>query len=242
MNQNQSLILTVNTALLAAAAVLILLWTRDIELIPALISTHAGLGFLAFAMGGLTLLSKKGSATHVFSGRIFYHAMVVSVAISLWVALLPSHFSPTLFHIAVLSLYFLIGGKRSIRFKSPDHKYTIDQALALGVVLVSLAVMAYTGFIEGRIHPLRTVFGAIGISFGAFDWWLFTSQQHIRRQWLLLHLSKMMGGYTAAVTAFFVAQQVLSGYFNWFGPTVVGVSGIIYWVIKLKQPNPISNT
>jgi hypothetical protein len=143
-----------------------------------------------------------------------------------------------------LSLYFLFGGKRSIRFKNRDHRLAMDQALAWGVVIVSVAVMAYSFWVEGRVHPLRTVFGTIGLLFGALDLWLFRANNPtpVRRHWLLLHLSKMIGGYIAAVTAFFVAQQVLSGYFNWFTPTVIGLSVIAYWVVKLKRPSAAIHT
>lgn len=205
----------------------------------ALIYIHVALGFFAFAVGAVTLFSKKGSTWHKNTGLVFYYSMVVSVALSLLVSLLPEHLSPTMFHIAVLSLYFLLGGKRSLKFKTKSHNFNIDKALAYWVIVTSLAVMGYSFFIEGRLHPLRTVFGTIGLVFGGLDLWMFRSPNTVSRKWLLLHLSKMLGGYTAAVTAFFVAQNILSGYFNWFLPTVFGVSYIVFWAIKLKTFKPV---
>ncbi len=207
-----------------------------------MIYAHVGLGSLAFGIGAVTLFSKKGSPLHKLTGKIFYFSMVVSVAISWLVAVLPGHFSPTMFHIAVLTLYFLVGGKRSILFKKPQHNLRIDQVLATFVIVTSVAVMSYTFFVEGRVHPLRTVFGTIGLVFGSLDLWLFRDVANIKRKWLFLHLSKMLGGYIGAVTAFFVAQNVLSGYFNWFTPTVIGISYIIFWAVKMKTFKSVIST
>ncbi len=206
----------------------------DLNFAWSLIYIHVALGFMAFGIGAVTLVSKKGGRLHIVTGRIFYFSMVVSVVLSLVVSLTPGHLSPTMFHIAVLSLYFLLGGKRSLKFKIKGHRFQVDKALAYAVIVTSLAVMGYSFFIEGRVHPLRTVFGCIGLVFGGIDLWMFRFPEKVSRKWLFLHLSKMLGGYTAAVTAFFVAQKILTGYFNWFMPTVFGVAFIIYWAIKLK--------
>ncbi len=208
----------------------------------SLIVVHVILGSVAFLVGGITLLSKKGSALHKASGKLFYHSMLVSVSLTLVVALLPNHFSPTLFHIGILSLYFLIGGNRSIRFKQRDHQLYFDKLLAYTIVLSSLAIILYSLLWDNNLNPLRIVFGSFGIIFGAIDIALFNHPNKLKKTWLMLHLSKMLGGYTAAVTAFFVAQNLLSGYFNWFVPSVLGVSYIFFWLIKLRGFKPSLTT
>lgn len=202
--------------------------------INSLIVVHVLLGALAFVIGGITLISKKGSQLHKRSGRLFYNSMVVSVALTLVVATAPNHLSPTLFHIGILSLYFLIGGKRSILFKQAGHVFTFDRLIAVTVLLVSLFIIGYSISEGGRVNPLRMVFGSIGVVFSAIDLWVFKRAGAVKKRWLLLHLSKMVGGYTAAVTAFFVAQNLLSGYFNWFVPTFIGVAYLLYWCLKQR--------
>jgi uncharacterized membrane protein len=213
----------------------------SINSIHSFIFTHVALGGLAFLVGGVTLFSKKGSPLHKLTGKIFYISMVVSVAMALVVSMLPNHVSPTLFHIGVLTLYFLLGGKRSIAFKNPNHSLLIDKLLAYTVVIASLVIISYSVVMDGNLNPLRTVFGTIGIAFGVFDLLLFRQPKNIKKKWLTLHLSKMLGGYTAAVTAFFVAQNILSGYFNWFVPTVIGLGYIFFWAFKLKVFKPALN-
>jgi uncharacterized membrane protein len=232
-------IITLTLALVASAAISLLF---NFSSINALIVVHVILGGLAFVVGGITLLSKKGSPLHKRSGKIFYFSMVVSVSLTLAIALLPNHTSPSLFHIGVLSLYFLIGGKRSIAFKQPNHRLLADRLLAYTVIAVSLLIMSFSVLEDGSFHPLRTVFGAIGVIFGVFDLIIFSQPQSFKKRWLVLHLSKMLGGYTAAVTAFFVAQDLLSGYFNWFVPTVFGLGIVIFWMNKLKIFKPALST
>jgi uncharacterized membrane protein len=226
------------TSTLAVLSSLLLNQLFDFSLVNSFIVVHVILGALAFLVGGITILSKKGSPLHKLSGKVFYISMVVSVSFTLLVSLLPNHISPSLFQIGILSLYFLIGGKRSITFKQPNHQLFIDRSLAFIVISVSLGIMLYSVIINGSFHPLRTVFGTIGIIFGLFDLMLFKNVQNLKRKWLILHLSKMLGGYTAAVTAFFVAQNLLSGYYNWFVPTVFGLTYILFWMFKLKAFKP----
>ena len=64
--------------------------------------------------------------------------------------------------------------------------------------------------------------------------------QRIRKGWLKLHLGKMTGGYIAAVSAFFVVNQILPGISNWFVPSVVGSVFITYWMNKLNKPKTLT--
>ena len=210
----------------------------EFRFVNSLIIVHVVLGSAAFAIGAITLFSSKGSSVHKITGRVFYIFMTVAVFLTLLVSVMPHHVSPSLFQIGVLSLYFLIGGRRSLVFKSPGHRLFFDQLLASCVVIVSIAVMLLSVFTDGGVYPLRIVFGAIGIIFGIIDLSLFNKPEWVKKKWLALHLSKMIAGYTAAVTAFFVAQNVLSGYFNWFTPTVFGLAYVFYWLVKIKAIKP----
>ena len=110
------------------------------------------------------------------------------------------------------------------------------QVLAVGLFKISLFIFLYSVVLYGEFHPLRTVFGAVAIGFGAMDLWVFKQPIKIKNNWLIFHLSKMLAGYTTAITGFFVAQNILHGYFNWFTPTVLCLVYILFWIIKLKKP------
>ena len=214
----------------------------EYRLINAMIITHVLLGFLAFFVGTVTFFSKKGGKLHSISGRIFYISMTISVSMSLVVSVTPFYFSPSLFQIGILSLYFLIGGRRSLSFKAADHNIIFDKIIALVLVIISISVMLYSVFTSGDFYPLRVIFGTVGIGFASIDLWLFRSEKYTKRNWLALHLSKMIGGYTAAVTAFFVAQKLLGGYYDWFVPTVLSLILVLYWLVKMNAIRPSLNT
>ena len=86
-------------------------------------------------------------------------------------------------------------------------------------------------FIYEKIHQLLRL----------RDLKLFQDIQRIKKNWLKLHLGKMTGGYIAAVSAFFVVNQILPGIWNWFVPGIIGSGYITYWMIKLNKKKPVAN-
>lgn len=220
--------------LLSLTVTLTLTQWLEFRTVNAFIAQHVVLGSIAFIIGGFALLSKKGGLIHRASGQLFYTLMTVSSVLTLVVSVMPYHVSYSMFQISVMTLYFLIGGKRSLSFKKPNHNLIVDKLFACIVIAVSLVVMFHSVILDGVFYPLRTVFGAVAISFATCDLLLFSKTQSIKKYWLALHLSKITAGYTTAVTGFFVAQNIIGGYYNWFTPTAITLVFITYWLIKLK--------
>lgn len=219
---------------LVIVATLALTLIFNYRLVNSMIVMHVVLASLAFVVGILSLMVKKGSPTHIISGKLFFWLMTSSAVFTLIVAVMPFHVSFSMFQISVMTLYFLIGGVRSIRFKQPNTNLKLDKWMAYVVILVSSYLFVNYWIVRGEISPLLTVFGAVAVLFGLADLRLFSQSAKIRRHWLFLHLSKMLAGYTTAVTGFFVAQQILGGYFDWFVPTVACLIYIGFWAKKLK--------
>ncbi|MCX7552347.1 hypothetical protein OS175_00530 [Marinicella sp. S1101] len=233
------------TAVCSLLGIFLLHFIYDFRLVNALIVVHVVLGSLAFIMGAPALLAKKGSQLHVISGKIFFWLMTFSASFTLVVSVMPFHVSPSMFQISVMTLYFLIGGIRSLSFRKDTHRLLIDKAMTYTLIVVSVALFLQPIFVYGEISPLRTVFGAVAVLFGTVDLWIFNSSHKLKRFWLFCHLSKMLAGYATAVTGFFVAQDILGGYYNWFTPTVICLAYISFWAWKLKilkQNNNQSNT
>ena len=95
-------------------------------------------------------------------------------------------------------------------------------------------MVLYPLILEGQLNIILTVFGIVGIAFGVRDVQLLHKPDVLKKAWLKLHLGKMMGGYSAAVSAFFVVNQILPGVWNWFVPSIVGGVYISYWITKLN--------
>ena len=199
-----------------------------------MISIHVVLGSLAFIVGGVTLLAKKGSRLHKRMGKVFFWTMAISALFTLIVSLMPYHISFSMLQISVMTLYFLVGGMRSIALKQSNPALLIDKALAYAVMSISLIILSRWVLLYGNSHPLLIVFTGVAVAFGVVDLWAFTKPMYVKKHWLILHLSKMVAEYTTAVTGFFVAQDILGGYFNWFTPTVICLIYIFFWAIKLN--------
>ena len=202
---------------------------------------HAPLGGIALLTGGIALIVKKGNNVHKKSGKIFFFSMLFSAISAFIISVLPNHESPVLFSIGLFSTYFLISGLRSLRFKHKEFQLKTDKIIAYIISLTGITVILYPILLFSKLNIILTVFGVIGIVFGLRDLKLFKDIKNLKKNWLKLHLGKMTGGYIAAVSAFFVVNQILPGIWNWFVPGIIGSGYITYWMIKLNKKKPVDN-
>jgi|SRR5690625_4582537 len=202
---------------------------------------HAPLGGIALLTGGIALIVKKGNNVHKKSGKIFFFSMLFSAISAFIISVLPNHESPFLFSIGLFSTYFLISGLRSLRFKHKEFQLKTDKIIAYIISLTGIAMILYPILLFSKLNIILTVFGVIGIVFGLRDLKLFKDIKNLKKNWLKLHLGKMTGGYIAAVSAFFVVNQILPGIWNWFVPGIIGSGYITYWMIKLNKKKPVAN-
>ena len=204
-----------------------------------LIYIHAGFGGIALLTGSLALIVKKGNKVHKKSGKVFFYSMLTSAAVAFIISVLPNHESAFLFSIGVFSTYFLLSGYRSLNFKQKELDLKIDKIIACLIIAIGLIMILYPVILHGKLNVILLVFGIIGLVFGLRDIRLLKDIKRLRRSWLKLHLGKMTGGYIAAVSAFFVVNQILPGIWNWFVPGIVGSGYITYWMIKLNKRKPV---
>ncbi len=203
---------------------------------------HAPLGGIALLAGGISLIAKKGNNVHKKSGRVFFFSMLFSAISAFIISVLPNHESPFLFSIGLFSTYFLISGLRSLKFKQKEFQLKTDKIIAYLITLTGISMILYPVLLFSKLNIILTVFGVVGIVFGLRDLKLFKDIKRLKKNWLKLHLGKMTGGYIAAVSAFFVVNQILPGIWNWFAPGILGSGYITYWMIKLnKKKKPVAN-
>lgn len=202
---------------------------------------HAPLGGIALLTGGISLIAKKGNNVHKKSGKIFFFSMLFSAISAFIISVLPNHESPFLFSIGLFSTYFLVSGLRSLKFKQKEFELKTDKIIAYLITLTGISMILYPIILYSKLNIILTVFGIVGIVFGLRDLKLFQNIQRIKKNWLKLHLGKMTGGYIAAVSAFFVVNQILPGIWNWFVPGIIGSGYITYWMIKLNKKKPVTN-
>jgi len=186
------------------------------EIAKIFIIIHAICGSIALIAGTLSMIFRKGQKWHKLTGKVFYIFMTATAVSALIVAVMPGHVNPFLFTIGVFTWYLVWTGNAALRYKNKDMNITFDKIVSL--------VMLFTGV--GMVLYPYVVYGKIII--------VFRQPENLRKIWLRLHITKMIGGYIAAFTAFIVVTGAIPGIAGWLLPTAPGLAVIFYWVRKVS--------
>lgn len=206
-----------------------------------LIYLHAGFGGIALFAGSVALASKKGKSIHKKFGKLFYYAMLISAITAMIISLVPNHENPFLFSIGIFSSYFILTGYRALRFKKKNLTLLIDKFISVIMICTGITMVIFPILFNHSINIVLTVFGISGLIFSIQDLRLFKNTERLKKDWLKMHVGKMIGGYIAAVTAFVVVNNVFPGIYGWFIPGIVGGIYIAYWTKKLNLKSKVQS-
>lgn len=206
-----------------------------------LIYLHAGFGGIALLAGLLSMIAKKGLAIHKKSGLVFFHTMLISAITAMIVAFLPNHESPFLFAVGIFSLYFILTGKRSLRFKHKNPNLLTDKWISRIMIITGILMIFLPIILSKSLNIVLCVFAVVGIVFSVRDLILFKNPERLKKSWLKLHLGKMLGAYISATTAFVVVNEFFPSFYGWFIPGIVGGFFITYWIRKLNGKKTVTN-
>lgn len=210
------------------------------RIIQMLILCHALFGGIALLSGFVSLIVEKGKIIHKKTGKLFYFSMLLSAFTALIISVLPGHENPFLFSIGVFSSYFILTGYRALRFKTKNYNLKTDKIISWIMVITAILMILYNPLVNQKINIVLIVFGIVGLSFSMRDLVLFNKTDKLKKDWLKLHLGKMIGGYICAVTAFVVVNEFFSSFYGWFIPGIIGGFYIVYWIRKLNKKQKVS--
>ena len=196
--------------------------------IQGLIIVHAVSGSLGLLAGLIALIVKKGGLIHRRFGLLFYYSMLGATASALIISVSPNHESIFLFVVGIFSSYFVMSGDRALRFKSEIPNY-VDYTITIIMIITGIVMIAVSPLLVGKINPVLTVFGSAGLVFSMRDLIFFREPERLKKNWLKMHLGKMMGAYIASVTAFIIVNQIIPGIFGWIAPGMIGGVFIAVW-------------
>ena len=200
-----------------------------------LLYIHIFAGSTALLAAVIPVVTKKGGKNHVRAGRVYALAMTVIFVTALPLAILDDIF---LLIIAFFSFYLVFAGWRFAR-NSGRKPHWVDWAGVTILAITGLAMWMYGAVIglsgDSMWIPLA-VFGTIAVALSLADTqyhrnWSESSNQRIQR-----HLTNMLAGTIATVTAVAVVNVDLEpAWITWIVPTVLITPLIVWWNVRLTR-------
>jgi len=202
-------------------------------IVDSILLIHVVSGVVALGTALISVGVAKGATLHRRVGTIFFWAML-----GVGITAIPVTFvrpNPFLFFIAIFSFYMAFAGYRRGQRRHVDT--ALDVAAAWLMVAFGVVMVGYGIFMVLSAEPLGWAlasFGGLGLSFGIEDVVKARgTRAHADR--VRVHLSRMLGGTIATITAVLVQQvaplveEPLEQVALWLGPTIVLVPIIFWW-------------
>ena len=204
----------------------------------ALLIVHISAGFCAVLAGVLPIVTRKGSGLHRLSGRVFAVLMTI-LLICAWAmtALKPDVYFLGLSATASLTLFsgLRVLGRKRPDLRSADRARPLDWIATLGIVGVGLLIVWLALTDRSDAPPAIVIALAYGsLSLGGWDLWRLARPldwPFSPDLWTYEHLWKMVGAYSAVLSAFsgnFLTA--LPSPWSALWPTVLFQSLSIVWI------------
>jgi hypothetical protein len=198
-----------------------------------LLAVHITAGIVALVGAALALCSAKGNKLHRLSGVASFWAMSAIFTTAIPMAIITGNIF--LFLIAIFSFYLAFAGRQFAKNRKGIAK-TIDW-VAIGLVLISgigMWVLAVIYFLSQNSQYITlVVFGFIALAIGYQDYIRYKNTIAVGKKRIAGHLTHMMGGTIAVVTAVLVVNVSIEPVWIWWIlPTLVIAPVILWWNIK----------
>ena len=194
-----------------------------------LLPIHILAGIIALAGAALAVSSEKGKKIHVLSGKTYFWAMLAIFLTAVPMSLLTSNIF--LFLISIFSFYLAFAGKRFAKNRKGIAE-TIDW-IAVGLMLFSAVGMwALAGiyFMSGNSQYVTLiVFGSLALILGYADFRSYKNKTATGKQRIARHLTNMMGGTIAVITAVLVVNVDIKPIWIWWVLPTALISPMIFW-------------
>lgn len=209
----------------------------------AFLTVHVTAGIISFVLAPVALATAKGGKQHKRWGMVYLWSMGVVSCTALPMAL----FRPVLFLalVSVISAYLAFSGYRVLKLKNLANggsAQPIDWAAACVTFLTSACLVILAWFKPAAVQHMGVVaslIGTFGMRGSLADLYLFIRKPKEKMFWWYSHLTKFIGSYVAAWTAF--STVTLSHIFRhagillWLWPAAVGIPAIMLTVAYYKR-------
>ena len=194
-----------------------------------LLFIHILAGSIALVSAALALSTEKGKKMHVLIGKAYFWSMVIIFLTALPMSIITGNVF--LFLIAIFSFYLAFSGMRFA--KNRTGVPTRVDLIAVNFMFLSgvgMWILAIIFFIDNDSQFITlTVFGFLALFLGYGDFQTFKNQTAIGKERIAKHLTNMMGGTIAVVTAVLVVNPPSNPEWVWWILPTVLITPIIFW-------------
>ncbi len=195
-----------------------------------LLIIHISAGAIALLCAALAVSSAKGQKLHVLSGRTYFWCMVIIFLTAIPMSIINSNIF--LFLIAIFSFYLAFAGMRFAKNRkgiaTAMDWIAVSVMILSGLAMWALAVIFFTN--DNSQYITLLVFGFIAVALGFEDYKSHKHKTAIGKVRIAKHLTNMMGGTIAVITAVLVVNvNIEPVWIWWLLPTVVITPISIYW-------------
>ncbi len=195
-----------------------------------LLAVHIAAGAVALAAAAIALSTAKGRVHHIRAGRVYAAAMALVCVTALPLAMLGANV--VLLLVAVFSSYLVFAGWRFARNASGRPR-PVDWTAATIMGLTGFGMWSYGAvlFLRGDSQWVTmAVFGFIAVALGATDLRYHGASPRSGRQRIARHLTNMLAGTIATVTAVVVVNvETNPAWLAWILPTLLITPLIAWW-------------
>ena len=194
-----------------------------------LLIIHILAGTLALMAAVSAVVSSKGKKGHIIAGRTYFWGMTIIFLTAIPMSIVSG--KVFLFLIAIFSFYLAYAGMRFARNRTGIAN--IFDWVAVGLMILSgtlIWCLAIYYFINNNSQYITLIiFGFIAISLGYTDFRGYRNKSAIGKQRIARHLTNMLAGTIAVITAVLVTNIYIEPVFIlWILPTIV-ITPIIFW-------------
>ncbi len=201
-----------------------------------LLPIHILAGTIALLAAAFAICSEKGKKIHITAGKTYYWGMVGIFLTALPMSIINKEIS--LFLVAFFSFYLAFAGRRFAQNRTGVAS-RIDW-IAVGLMIVTgigMWLLAIFYFIDSNSdYIVLFFFGFISIVLGYTDYKTHKHQEATGKKRIARHLSNMLAGTIAVVTAVLVVNVNMEPqWLPWILPTVILVPVISWWNWKIMK-------
>ena len=198
-------------------------------MVEILLSIHIASGSISLFSAALAISSEKGKKIHVLSGKSYFWGMVLIFLTAIPMSIINSNVF--LFLIAIFSFYLAFSGIRFARNRSGVP--TRVDLIAVNFMFLSGAgmwILAIIFFINNDSQFITLiVFGFLALSLGYGDFRTFKNETAKGKERIAKHLTNMMGGTIAVVTAVLVVNPPTDPEWVWWILPTFLITPLIFW-------------